>query len=42
MGESYQEEVSKAPIPSIKHFEFILKTKLNHLQVYLKGLWPYS
>jgi len=33
MGEVSQEEISKAPIKLVKHFEFVLETKSNHLQV---------
>ena len=28
----YQEEISKALVPLVKHFEFVLETKPNHSQ----------
>ena len=32
MGEVYREDISRAPVPLVKHFEFILETKPNHSQ----------
>jgi len=32
VGEVHPEEISKAPVPLVKHFEFVFKRKLNHLQ----------
>jgi len=32
VGEIYQEEISKAPVPLAKHFEFVSGTKPNHSQ----------
>ena len=32
MGELYQEEISRAPVPLVKHFKFVLGTKPNHSQ----------
>ena len=32
MGEVYQEEISRAPVPLVKNFEFVLGTKPNHSQ----------
>jgi len=32
VGEVYQKEISKALVPLVKHFEFVLGTKPNHSQ----------
>ena len=32
MVEVYQEEISRAPVPLVKHFEFVLSAKPNHSQ----------
>ena len=38
VGEVYQKEISKALVPLVKHFEFVLGTKPNHSQ----GKWGVS
>jgi len=30
VGEVYEEEISKVPIPLVKHFSFVLGIKPNH------------
>jgi len=32
VGEVYQEEISRAHVPLVKHFKFVLGTKPNHSQ----------
>ena len=32
MSEVYGEEISKAPVPLVKHFAYVLGTKPNHSQ----------